>query len=113
LSAPLTGPPVSARALGILHLAVHDAYFATRLDSDRDGFDLYIGTDLPTRPDNILSMIPGKDLSKQAVAGAAITALERMYATANRSISTKATQDLTSLITKYKNEFTGLDPGAP
>jgi vanadium chloroperoxidase len=113
LSAPLTGPPVSARALGMLHLAIHDAYFATRPASERGNFNLYLGANLPTTPPSIVTMIPNKDLSRQTVAGAAITALERMYATANPGISTKATQNLASLITNYKNGFKGLDPGSP
>lgn len=70
LNGPQTGPPVSSRVLGILHLAIHDAYFAINRS-----FGTYLGNALPGPP---TSGDP-----RMAVAGAAITVLEAFYARRN------------------------------
>src|SRR6266536_886898 len=38
---PQSGPPNSARALGILHLAIHDAYFAIVQSTAAHSFKVY------------------------------------------------------------------------
>ncbi|KAL1798844.1 hypothetical protein ACET3X_002881 [Alternaria dauci] len=71
---PQTGPPVSARALGMIQLAVHDAYFSIKPSS----FQTFLtcGAD---NPDYALPDLNGADDARQAVAGAAITMMSMLY----------------------------------
>ncbi|KAI2484977.1 Vanadium chloroperoxidase [Pyrenophora tritici-repentis] len=75
LGGPQTGPPISARALGMLQLAIHDAYFTIKPSADFTTFltpnaeiDAYRLPD-PTHSDD----------ARQAVAGAAVTMLSMLY----------------------------------
>ena len=65
---PASGPVGSSRALGIVHLAMHDAYFGIN-----HGFDPYLGASLPAVP-------PGAD-PDAAIAGAAHATLSALYPT--------------------------------
>ncbi|EMD69654.1 hypothetical protein GGP41_001205 [Bipolaris sorokiniana] len=72
---PQTGPPISARALGMLHLAVHDAYFAINPSAD-------ILTFLTPNAENAAYRLPdlnGADDARQAVAGASLKMLSLLY----------------------------------
>jgi Vanadium chloroperoxidase N-terminal domain len=62
------GPAGSSRALAMVHLAMHDAYFGIN-----PGYEPYLGTGLPTVP-------PGAD-ADAAVAGAAHATLSALYPT--------------------------------
>lgn len=72
LAGPQTGPTVSSRVLGILHLAIHDAYFAIK-----QGYNTYLtaGESLPD--------VSGANDAEMAVAGSAVTVLEAFYARRN------------------------------
>lgn len=70
LRGPQRGPPISSRVLGILHLAIHDAYFAIE-----KSFGTYLTGGLPDSPSS--------GDPEMAVAGAAITVLENFYARGN------------------------------
>ncbi|KAI5378704.1 hypothetical protein J4E82_002590 [Alternaria postmessia] len=72
---PQTGPPISARALGMLQLAVHDAYFAIHPSSSFLTF-LTSGADNPAYA---LPELSGADDARQAVAGASVTMLSMLY----------------------------------
>lgn len=98
LDGPHTGPPVSSRVLGILHLAIHDAYF-----SIEKSYKTYLGSALPNPPS---SAGP-----KMAVAGAAITVLEKFYARRNISneYSVETADQLDQFLKKSVNDFSGLD----
>jgi vanadium chloroperoxidase len=109
-SAPQSGPPASARALGILHLAIHDAYFAIKPPPVRS-FTTYLtaasAPPLPTRS-------TGATDPRMAVAGAAITVLAALYTTADAAkISSEATRQLNNLLTLKQSGFPGLDKTTP
>jgi vanadium chloroperoxidase len=80
-----SGPPLSARFLGILHLAMHDAYFdvfaytdhAARKTEFDGSFAPYMSTALkPAKPTTLLSTAAN---AKDAVAGASITVLNKLF----------------------------------
>ncbi len=64
------GPTLSARALGIVHLAMHDAFFAIE-----GGHDPYMS--LPENPPG--TAVPPGDNTVAAVSAAACTALSALY----------------------------------
>ena len=72
---PLTRPPLSARALGLLHLAIHDSYFSICPPTD---FTTFLSPDA----ENDAYRLPspnGADDARQAVAGAALKMLTSLY----------------------------------
>ncbi|KAL8941759.1 MAG: hypothetical protein Q9211_001689 [Gyalolechia sp. 1 TL-2023] len=77
-SGPNGDPPSSARAIAIVHLAIHDAYFAINPDQSCEAStylrsdDTNTSTRLPTPPEN--------GDARLAVAGAADTVLRQLYA---------------------------------
>ncbi|KAF2665738.1 vanadium chloroperoxidase [Microthyrium microscopicum] len=96
--APQSGPPISARTLGILQLAIHDAYFAIHAPT---GFGLFLTPD-PNVPD--LPPLPdksGANDSRQAVAGAAKTVLDLHYAQSNPNLD----PDLTRIFKRKINDL--------
>lgn len=102
-SGPQDGPPVSARALGILHLAIHDAYFGVLPYTAPTG-----GSGLPSvtqylvpAPTGTSAISPTRQEAKDAVAGAAITVLTKLYRDPNKrnpNTSTSTMLALASLI---------------
>ena len=71
------GPPMSARALGIVHLAMHDAWFG--IVGPQQGFDTWLTRN--AEDDDIFKLPPvpaGADPA-QALAGAAYAALHALY----------------------------------
>lgn len=104
LGGPQNGPTVSARALGILHLAIHDAYFAIK---PSDSFTTYLTKDDPDEEYRLPNLLPGTDDPKLAVAGASITVLEGLYAGRNTGnnvpLSTK--DQLDAFIVKSSEGF--------
>ena len=103
LGGPQTGPTVSSRVLGILHLAIHDAYFALR---GHPTISTYLDPNA-TDPAYQLPAIGSAFDHEQAVAGAAITTLEAFYARRNIgsnfafTISDQLDQLLSQLINRY------------
>ncbi|KAJ5472589.1 hypothetical protein N7530_006590 [Penicillium desertorum] len=103
VSGPQNGPPISARALGMLHLAIHDAYFTIRPDNT---FTTYLNAGLPAAPQHAVD-------PKAAVAGAAITVLEKLYTQPRAEVSQNATDQLSQLLKQWVDGFLGLDTLAP
>ncbi|KAF2178929.1 acid phosphatase/Vanadium-dependent haloperoxidase [Zopfia rhizophila CBS 207.26] len=100
---PQQGPPISARALGILHLAIHDTYFCIK---PTPGYDTYLtvcATEY-TLPPKYRS-----DNAEQAVAGAAITVLQKLYIRPSPNVSRNAALELTQLFDKLKADYPTLD----
>ena len=81
MSGPQDGPPVSARALGILHLAIHDAYFGVfpyashPPNRSLPGVTPYLAANVATG----IARTEFRSEAKNAVAGAAITVLSKLY----------------------------------
>lgn len=106
LGGPLSGPPGAARALGILHLAIHDAYFAIK---PKAGIKTYLGTGPTAKAPLILPDHKGADDPKQAVAGAAYVVLNALYATDSPVISNVTTLTLRKFLDNAAATFDGLD----
>jgi vanadium chloroperoxidase len=98
VAGPQGRPPISARALGILHLAIHDAYFTIKPSKE---FTTYLTSGLPTAQ--------CLDDPKAAVAGAAITVLEKLYTQPRAEVSHDATNQLSSLLKQWVDGFPCLD----
>jgi vanadium chloroperoxidase len=98
---PQTGPPISARALGMLHLAIHDAYFAIH---PSPSFRTFLD---PAAEDTRyqLPALNGADDARQAVAGAAYTMLCLLYLQGGEGISDYATTQLRMLLDRSLSEF--------
>ena len=104
---PQNSPPSASRALGILHLAINDAYFA--INPDKTGAaSTYLTVD-NSDPTLRLPAILGASDARQAVAGAANTALRQLYTTPSPTIPIATTDQLTQLINQAVNAFVGLD----
>lgn len=84
LGGPQNGPPLSARALAILHLAIHDAYFSVM---PPPLIQLYLAPNSANLPPVVLSagetsiqtINEGRLAARDAVAGAAMTVLNKLY----------------------------------
>jgi vanadium chloroperoxidase len=102
VAGPQSGPPISARALGILHLAIHDAYFTIKPVT---GINTYLAAGLPT----------AQHLNdpKAAVAGAAITVLEKLYTQPRAEVSHDATDQLSRLLKQWVDGFSDLESLSP
>ncbi|KAM7188069.1 Phosphatidic acid phosphatase type 2/haloperoxidase [Naviculisporaceae sp. PSN 640] len=98
-AAPQTGPALSSRVLGILHLAIHDAYFAIHPPAG-GSFTTY----LPELPP-----LDGVSNARAAVAGAAITVLLTLYATPSPDIAEATTFALGQFISKAVDGFPHVD----
>lgn len=96
---PQGGPALSSRVLGIVHLAMHDAYFAINPPAN-DSFTCY----LPKLPS-----LDGVHDARAAVAGAALTVLEKLYATPMPNVATANTLVLKQFIAKAVAGFPYLD----
>ncbi|KAL8309854.1 hypothetical protein RB597_009907 [Gaeumannomyces tritici] len=100
---PQGGPAASSRVLGILHLAIHDAYFAINPPADQS-FTCYLA-ELPPHG--------GLMDARTAVAGAAITALEMLYTTPSAGIATATTFAMRQTIGQAIDGFSNLDARLP
>jgi vanadium chloroperoxidase len=72
---PQTGPPISARALGMLQLAVHDAYFAIKPTT---GIKTFLTPGAQNQAYSLPDHSQAND-ARQAVSGAAFTMLSMLY----------------------------------
>ncbi len=79
---PQNGPPLTARFLGLLHLAMHDAYFATCPCSDPLKTNSNFTADFMPYI-SITPMTPAGESAdaKESVAGAAITVIKDFFKT--------------------------------
>ncbi|KAF2474581.1 acid phosphatase/Vanadium-dependent haloperoxidase [Lindgomyces ingoldianus] len=102
---PQSGPVISSRALGMLHLAVHDAYFAIH---PAESFTTFLAPGA-TDPLYRLPDLIGANDARQAVAGAAITMLQKLYTQVDDRISYNSTAQLRKLLNNFITGFTGLD----
>ena len=110
LTVPLRGPnrdpPTASRALGILHLAINDAYFAIRPDL-KNISTTYL-TPNEANPALRLPDLNGAYDPRQAVAGAATTVLQQLYTTKDPAIATATTDGLSEFIQQAVTAFPGL-----
>lgn len=96
ISGPYGGPPLSARALAILHIAIHDAYFGINPPTD---WKTYLDGDLPP--------LNGANDAKVAVAAAALLVLEKLYLPSPRgTVSLNLTSQLHVLLENTRDDFT-------
>jgi vanadium chloroperoxidase len=103
VNGPQTGPPISARALGMLHLAVHDAYFAIH---PSDKFSTFLTLDSEDAGYR-LPELNGADDARQAVAGAAFVMLSFLYLQGGAGISRNATAQLEAVLGRFLAESPG------
>lgn len=114
-----TGPPVTARFLGMMHLAMHDAYFgaypyrshASPAPAFVNDFEPYLEADV-VQPQGTTGLPGSSADAKDAVAGAAITVLTKLFrnpAKRDASVSMKAAATLgdfvTSSVRSYQQAF--------
>lgn len=105
LNGPQGGPTMSSRALGLLHLAMHDAFFAvlgSTGNTPAPGVPTYL-------PDALLPDIPAGlgtlDEANAALTGAAITVLDLLYGGAGGGISAAAANTMTAAMGKMMADY--------
>ncbi len=82
VNGPHAGPTMSSRALGMIQLAIHDAWFSMR----RDQYGTFLHEADPAQPDDparhthLPPMPPGANQPSEAIAGAALQCLTALYA---------------------------------
>ena len=111
IGGPKGGPVLSASALGMLHLAIHDSYFAIDTTSGHATYLVPSGDMARQLP----PVVAGSD-PKQAIAGAAIAVLSTLYLTPNPKMPQNVTAALTNLLNDWKAKylllFPALNPGS-
>ncbi|KAI4120293.1 MAG: hypothetical protein LQ338_007117 [Usnochroma carphineum] len=108
---PNNDPPSASRALAIVHLAIHDAYFAVRPDPS-GAIQTYLttgGSDPSTR----LPTAPSGGDARLAVAGAAATVLRQLYATARPNTPNATTIVLRQFVDGATAAFPNLNTLSP
>ena len=103
LSGPQNGPPSASRALGILHLAINDAYFSIKPDP-KGVANTYLSPNNADPTMRLPNPLGAKD-ARQAVAGAANTVLLQLYTTRNASTANATTDQLSQFIQQAVNTF--------
>ncbi|KAL9068826.1 MAG: hypothetical protein Q9161_005913 [Pseudevernia consocians] len=106
-AAPQNGPPSAARALGILHLAINDAYFA--INPDKKGINTTYLTPNSTNPAAVLPALDGATDARLAVAGAANTVLIQLFTIGSSTIPFATTDMLTQFLNSKVSAFPNLD----
>jgi vanadium chloroperoxidase len=103
VGSPQGGPPMSARALGMLQLSIHDAYFGILPHAEFSTFLTEAHEDAEYRlPDRV-----GDEVAREAVAGAAIQILSLLYLQAGPGIARNTTTQLKAVL----DDFTTRSPG--
>ena len=106
LAGPQPGPVLAARALGLLHLAIHDAYFTIRPDpAGRFSTYLRAGENLPP--------LNGASDPRDAVAGAASTVLRRLYVTPDPGIARDTIAQLSDVVQQQVDALGGINAISP
>lgn len=107
IAGPQNGPPSAARALGILHLAINDAYFAIK--PDLKGIATTYLTPNSTNPAFRLPDVGTAKDPRLAVAGAANTVLLQLYTTRSANVANATTDQLSQFLKQAANAFPNLD----
>ncbi len=107
IAGPQNEPPTAARALGILHLAIHDAYFALRPDPTGT-ITTYLTPDNADARFRLPALGTATD-ARLAVAAAANTVLLQLYTTPSPNISNATTDELTQFMRQAASAFPDLD----
>lgn len=111
LNGPQTGPTMSSRALGLLHLAIHDAWFGL---AAAPAFTPYLGGALPDNTAALTGGSLGLTAPGIAIGGAAVTVLDALYRNAGPGISVTARDQLVSaldtMIANAPFQLNTLDP---
>ena len=89
---PQTGPTLSSRALGILHVAINDAYFA--ILPDPQGFSTTYLSEVHQFLEQRVPSKPNSADARSAVAAAAITVLRQLYTRTPGNFSASAIERL-------------------
>lgn len=100
LGGPQGGPTMSSRALGLLHLAMHDAFFGVLGGAGNTSMWL----DPANRPALAPTILPTEDNANAALTCAAITILDRLYG-APGAISDEASRTLRTALRDLKSPF--------
>ncbi|KAI4104634.1 MAG: hypothetical protein L6R37_003155 [Teloschistes peruensis] len=111
LNGPNNDPPSASRALAIVHLAIHDAYFAIRPDKS-GAFTTYLTTG-SSDPNTRLPAVPANGDARLAVAGAAITALRQLYASPRDNVPNNTTIILRQFLDNATTAFPNLNALSP
>lgn len=116
LGGPQGGPTMSSRALGLLHLAMHDAFLGalghTRTSEPPpylpDAVMASLVAAVPTYPGHGTPVKPGDlDHANRALTGAAMAMLDHLYSGDHPSISIVASDTLTRALTTMMGEYHG------
>ncbi|WP_430250449.1 hypothetical protein [Neorhizobium sp. DAR64860/K0K1] len=100
LGGPQGGPTMSSRALGLLHLAMHDAFFGVLNDAANPSMWL-AAANRPTLPPGLSADLAN---ANAALTGAAIAMFDRLYCTAGK-VSDEATRTLRSALRELKHGY--------
>ena len=96
LGGPQGGPTMSSRALGLLHLAMHDAYFATLGHTETSDPPTYLPDSVrPAKPAELTGTL---DNANAALTAAAITVLDLLYGGSGSGISITARDTLSGAL---------------
>lgn len=107
IAGPLNGPPAAARALGILHLAINDAYFAIK--PDPNGIATTYLTPDSTDPAFRLPDVGTAFDARLSVAAAANTVLLQLYTTRSPDVANATTDQLSQFLKQAADAFPILD----
>ncbi len=111
LAGPQGGPALGARVLGILHIAINDAYFALKPDK------IGLATTYLSRNNSDSSfLLPdthGSTDAANAVAGAAVTVLQQLYTQPNGKVATNTTSQLDQFLQQRITAFPELNTLGP
>ncbi|KAF7507607.1 hypothetical protein GJ744_010277 [Endocarpon pusillum] len=107
LGGPQNGPPSAARALGIFHLAINDAYFAIRPDPTGRA-TTYLTPDNPNPAFRLPAVGTAND-ARLSVAGAANTTLLQLYTTRSADVANATTDQLRQFLKQAADAFPNLD----
>ncbi|KAI4148222.1 MAG: hypothetical protein L6R39_002849 [Caloplaca ligustica] len=110
-SGPNNDPPSAARAIAIVHLAIHDAYFAIKPDKSGD-ISTYLTSGDPN-PSTRLPAAPENGDARLAVAGAAATALGQLFASPRQNVPGATTIVLRQFVDGATAAFPNLNALSP
>lgn len=104
-----SGPPLSARALGIVHIAIHDAYFSIVPKHDTF-FPKYEGLkQLSSTVQCLPQLHHSADDAKYAVTGAAVATLRKLYTIPSPDVAVATTTFFGSVIAQFLQNFERLN----
>ncbi|CAO1604822.1 hypothetical protein XANCAGTX0491_008362 [Xanthoria calcicola] len=110
-NAPNNDPPSAARALAIVHLAIHDAYFSIRPEA-LGTIKTYLRLD-DCDPKTRLPAAPPNGDTRLAVAGAAIATVRQLYTTPRPNTPTAVTAVFRQFIDEAAARFPNLNMLSP